>query len=141
MLSVDVKMSLIVFASVGLSTIFIAFLALDHKNNLQINKSCWWVNDRVEEVYSGHTIVKTYNREDDEILINKSQVMIYRSFLESTVLFWNYDAFSELCDRHFWNYSLWWFWCTKSGSLLGMFKHLFNTLTVFSTYSTSTSSK
>jgi len=68
MLSVDVKMSLIVFASVGLSTIFIAFLApRSQKQFANQQRVVGELNDRVEEVYSGHTIVKTYNREDDEI--------------------------------------------------------------------------
>lgn len=68
MLSVDVKMSLIVFASVGLSTLFIAIIA--PRSQKQFSKQQQVVgslNDRVEEVYSGHTIVKTYNREADEI--------------------------------------------------------------------------
>lgn len=68
MLSVDFTMSLIVFGSVGLSALFIAFIA--PKSQKQFGKQQRVVgklNDRVEEVYSGHTIVKTYNREEDEI--------------------------------------------------------------------------
>lgn len=68
MLMVDVKMSLIVFASVGLSTLFIAIIA--PRSQKQFSKQQQVVgslNDRVEEIYSGHTIVKTYNREADEI--------------------------------------------------------------------------
>jgi len=68
MLSVDVKMSLIVFASVGLSTLFISLLApRSQKQFANQQRVVGELNDRVEEVYSGHTIVKTYNREADEI--------------------------------------------------------------------------
>ncbi len=68
MLTVDVKMTLIVFVSIGLSALFIAFIA--PKSQRQFAKQQRVVgelNDRVEEIYSGHTIVKTYNREDDEV--------------------------------------------------------------------------
>lgn len=68
MLTVDVRMTLIVFVSIGLSALFIAFIA--PKSQRQFAKQQRVVgelNDRVEEIYSGHTIVKTYNREDDEV--------------------------------------------------------------------------
>lgn len=68
MLSVDVKMSLIVFGSVGLSALFIAFIApRSQRQFAKQQRVVGELNDRVEEVYSGHTIVKTYNREDYEI--------------------------------------------------------------------------
>ena len=68
MLTVDVKMTVIVFISIGLSALFIAFIA--PKSQRQFAKQQRVVgelNDRVEEIYSGHTIVKTYNREKDEV--------------------------------------------------------------------------
>lgn len=68
MLSVDVSMSLIVFGSVGLSALFIAFIASRSQRHFaKQQRVVGELNDRVEEVYSGHTIVKTYNREDYEI--------------------------------------------------------------------------
>lgn len=68
MLTVDVKMTLIVFLSVGLSSLLIAFLApKSQKQFAKQQKVVGSLNDRVEEVYSGHTIVRTYNREEDEI--------------------------------------------------------------------------
>lgn len=68
MLSLDVTMSLIVIASIGLSTIFIAFIAPKSQKQFALQqKTVGDLNDRVEEVYSGHTIVRTYNREDAEI--------------------------------------------------------------------------
>ncbi|HLR89271.1 MAG TPA: ABC transporter ATP-binding protein [Atopostipes sp.] len=68
MLSVDVTMSLIVFGSVGLSALFIAFIApRSQRQFAKQQRVVGELNDRVEEVYSGHTIVKTYNREDYEI--------------------------------------------------------------------------
>lgn len=68
MLSVDAKMSLIVFASVGLSAGFIAFIApKSQKKFADQQKTVGELNDRVEEVYSGHTVVRTYNRENEEV--------------------------------------------------------------------------
>ena len=63
MLLVDVKMSLIVFASVGLSAFFIAFLApKSQKKFADQQRVVGELNDQVEEVYSGHAVVRTYNR-------------------------------------------------------------------------------
>jgi ATP-binding cassette subfamily B protein len=68
MLAVDVRMSLIVIASVGLSAVFIAFIApKSQKQFAEQQKVVGQLNDRVEEVYGGHTVVKTYTREEDEI--------------------------------------------------------------------------
>ena len=69
MLLLDVTMALIVIGSVGLSAIFIAFIAPKSQKQFAIQqKTVGLLNDRVEEVYSGHTIVRTYNREDEEIV-------------------------------------------------------------------------
>ncbi|MDN6194997.1 MAG: ABC transporter ATP-binding protein/permease [Atopostipes suicloacalis] len=68
MLSVDVTMSLIVFASVGLSAIFIAMIAPRSQRKFsEQQKTVGLLNDKVEELYSGHTIVRTYNRELEEV--------------------------------------------------------------------------
>src|SRR5699024_4367070 len=68
MLLVDVRMSIIVILSVGLSTLFIAFIApRSQKQFAKQQKAVGELNDRVEEVYAGHTIVRTYNREGEEI--------------------------------------------------------------------------
>lgn len=68
MLLVDVKMSLIVFASVGLSALFIALLAPRSQSKFaDQQRVVGELNDRVEEVYSGHAVVRTYNRENEEI--------------------------------------------------------------------------
>lgn len=68
MLLVDVKMSLIVFASAGLSALFIAFLAPKSQRKFaDQQRVVGELNDRVEEVYSGHAVVRTYNRENEEI--------------------------------------------------------------------------
>ncbi len=68
MLSVDARMSLIVFASVGLSAGFIAFIAPKSQRKFaEQQKTVGELNDRVEEVYSGHTVVRTYNRENEEV--------------------------------------------------------------------------
>ncbi len=68
MLSVDIKMSLIVFISVGLSAIFIGFIAPKSQRKFaEQQQTVGDLNDRVEEVYSGHTVVRTYNRETEEI--------------------------------------------------------------------------
>lgn len=68
MLALDVTMSLIVIASIGLSAILIAFIAPKSQRQFALQqKTVGELNDRVEEVYSGHTIVRTYNREDAEI--------------------------------------------------------------------------
>ena len=68
MLLLDVTMALIVVGSVGLSALFIAFIAPKSQKQFAIQqKTVGELNDRVEEVYSGHTIVRTYNREEEEI--------------------------------------------------------------------------
>lgn len=68
MLALDVKMSLIVIASVGFSAVLIAFIAPKSQKQFALQqKTVGELNDRVEEIYSGHTIVRTYNREDEEI--------------------------------------------------------------------------
>jgi len=68
MLTVDVTMSLIVIASVGLGAVFIVFIAPRSQRQFQEQQRVVGeLNDRVEEVYSGHTMVKTYTREEDEI--------------------------------------------------------------------------
>lgn len=68
MLLLDITMALIVIGSVGLSALFIAFIAPKSQRQFAIQqKTVGELNDRVEEVYSGHTIVRTYNREEEEI--------------------------------------------------------------------------
>jgi len=68
MFLVDLTMSLIVIASVGLGAVFIVFIAPRSQRQFQEQQRVVGeLNDRVEEVYSGHTMVKTYTREEDEI--------------------------------------------------------------------------
>jgi len=68
MLTVDITMSLIVIASVGLGAVFIVFIAPRSQRQFQKQQRVVGeLNDRIEEVYSGHTMVKTYTREEDEI--------------------------------------------------------------------------
>lgn len=74
MLMVDAKMSLIVFASVGLSAFFIAIIApRSQRQFAKQQRAIGALNDRVEEIYSGHTIVRTYNREEKEIAVLKEE--------------------------------------------------------------------
>lgn len=81
MLSVDVTMTIIVFVSVSLGAVMIAFLAPKSQDKFaEQQKVVGELNDRVEEVYSGHTIVKTYNREEDEVeRLNKHSADLYDS--------------------------------------------------------------
>lgn len=68
MLVVNIPLSLIVIASVGLSALLIAFLApKSQKQFAKQQRVVGQLNDRVEETYAGHTVVRTYNREDREI--------------------------------------------------------------------------
>ncbi|MDN6161240.1 MAG: ABC transporter ATP-binding protein/permease, partial [Atopostipes sp.] len=68
MLSVDITMSFIVFASVGLSALFIAFIAPKSQQRFaDQQRTIGHLNDKVEEVYSGHTVVRTFNQEEKEI--------------------------------------------------------------------------
>ena len=68
MVLVNFALSVIVIASVGLSAILIAFLApKSQKQFANQQRVVGQLNDRVEEAYSGHTIVRTYNREASEI--------------------------------------------------------------------------
>lgn len=68
MIALDFRMALIVIGSVGLSALFIAFVAPKAQKQFAIQQqTVGKLNDRVEEIYSGHTIVRTYNREDEEI--------------------------------------------------------------------------
>ncbi len=68
MLTVDVTMSFIVFASAGLSAAFIAFIApRSQRKFAEQQRLVGKLNDQVEEVYSGHTVVRTYNRELAEV--------------------------------------------------------------------------
>ena len=68
MLTVDVPMSFIVFASAGLSAAFIAFIAPRSQRKFAAQQRIVGeLNDQVEEVYSGHTVVRTYNRELAEV--------------------------------------------------------------------------
>lgn len=68
MLTVDVPMTFIVFASAGLSAAFIAFIAPRSQRKFAAQQRIVGeLNDQVEEVYSGHTVVRTYNRELAEV--------------------------------------------------------------------------
>src|SRR5699024_2569120 len=74
MLTVNVSLSIIVILSVSLSSLFIAYIApKSQKQFANQQKAVGSLNDRVEEAYSGHTIVRTYNREDEEILTLKER--------------------------------------------------------------------
>lgn len=67
MLSVDWRMSLVVIGSVGLSFIFIAIVASrSQRQFVRQQREVGNINDHVEEIYSGHTIVRAYNQEDYE---------------------------------------------------------------------------
>lgn len=74
MLTVNIKLTLIVVGSVGLSSLFIAYIAPKSQKQFgNQQKAVGSLNDRVEETYSGHTIVRTYNREDEEIVTLKER--------------------------------------------------------------------
>jgi len=68
MLFVDVTLSIVVLVTVPISLLFIAYLvpkSQEQFSNQQ--RELGVVNDKVEEVYGGHTIVKTFNTEEHEI--------------------------------------------------------------------------
>lgn len=67
MLWVDWKMSLIVIGSVSLSLILIVTVAKrSQRQFIRQQREIGQINDTVEELFSGHTIVRTNNREDEE---------------------------------------------------------------------------
>lgn len=67
MMAVDWRMSLVVIGSVGLSFLFIAIVASrSQRQFIRQQREVGNINDHVEEIYSGHTIVRAYNQEDHE---------------------------------------------------------------------------
>lgn len=69
MISIDIRLTLVTVVTVPISLLLIAFVApKSQKQFSRQQKELGNVNDHVEETYSGHTVVKTYNREEDEII-------------------------------------------------------------------------
>lgn len=67
MLWVNWKMSLIVIGSVSLSFVLITFVAMrSQRQFIRQQREIGQINDTVEEIFSGHTVVRTNNRELEE---------------------------------------------------------------------------
>ncbi|MFC6464253.1 ABC transporter ATP-binding protein [Marinilactibacillus sp. GCM10026970] len=65
---IDLRLTFVTIATVPISLILIAFVApKSQKQFANQQRELGNVNDHVEETFSGHTVVKTYNREEDEI--------------------------------------------------------------------------
>ncbi|TVP91167.1 ABC transporter ATP-binding protein [Alkalibacterium sp.] len=68
MVAIDIRLTLVTIVTVPLSFLLIAWVApKSQKQFAAQQKELGVLNDQVEETFSGHTIVKTYNREEDEI--------------------------------------------------------------------------
>lgn len=68
MFIIDVRLTLVTIVTVPISFLLIAWVApKSQKQFSRQQKELGVLNDQVEETFSGHTIVKTYNREEDEI--------------------------------------------------------------------------
>lgn len=65
---IDIRLTLVTIVTVPISFLLIAWVApKSQKQFASQQRELGVLNDQVEETFSGHTIVKTYNREDDEI--------------------------------------------------------------------------
>lgn len=68
MFAIDIRLSLVTIVTVPISFLLIAYVAPKSQKQFGLQqKELGILNDQVEETYSGHTIVKTYNREEAEI--------------------------------------------------------------------------
>ncbi|SFC26013.1 ATP-binding cassette, subfamily B [Alkalibacterium subtropicum] len=68
MFAIDIRLSLVTIVTVPISFLLIAYVAPKSQKQFGLQqKELGILNDQVEETYSGHTIVKTYNREEEEI--------------------------------------------------------------------------
>lgn len=68
MIAIDIRLTLVTIVTVPLSFLLIAWVAPKSQKQFSAQqKELGVLNDQVEETFSGHTIVKTYNREEDEI--------------------------------------------------------------------------
>lgn len=68
MLSVNVTLSIVILVTVPLSILFIAYVLPKSQKQFAVQqKELGKVTDRAEEIYSGHSIVKTYNHENSEL--------------------------------------------------------------------------
>lgn len=68
MISIDIQLTLVTIVTVPISFVLIAIVApKSQKQFAAQQRELGFLNDKVEETFSGHTIVKTYNREEDEI--------------------------------------------------------------------------
>ncbi|MER2064575.1 MAG: ABC transporter ATP-binding protein, partial [Alkalibacterium sp.] len=68
MFAIDVRLTLVTIVTVPISFLLIAFVAPKSQKQFALQqKELGTLNDHVEETFSGHTIVKTYNREEEEI--------------------------------------------------------------------------
>ncbi len=68
MFAIDIRLSLVTIVTVPISFLLIAWVAPKSQKQFALQqKELGTLNDQVEETYSGHTIVKTYNREESEI--------------------------------------------------------------------------
>lgn len=65
---IDIRLTLVTVVTVPISFFLIAWVApKSQKQFASQQRELGVLNDQVEETFSGHTIVKTYNREEDEI--------------------------------------------------------------------------
>lgn len=81
MLIVDWRMSLIVIGSVGLSLILIAIVASRSQRQFaRQQREIGNINDHVEEIYSGHTIVRAYNQEGyEKAVFDEKNTRLYKA--------------------------------------------------------------
>jgi ATP-binding cassette subfamily B protein len=71
---VDWRLALVTIVTVPISFLLIAYVAPKSQKQFQKQqRELGVLNDQVEETFSGHTIVKTYNREEQEIEKFKKQ--------------------------------------------------------------------
>lgn len=74
MFSVDVRLTFVTIVTVPISFFLIAYVAPKSQRQFsKQQKELGILNDQVEETFSGHTIVKTYNREEQELEKFKKQ--------------------------------------------------------------------
>lgn len=65
---IDIRLTLVTIVTVPISFLLIAWVAPKSQRQFASQqRELGVLNDQVEETFSGHTIVKTYNREEDEI--------------------------------------------------------------------------
>uniref|UniRef100_UPI00366F8044 ABC transporter permease n=1 Tax=Phytohabitans flavus TaxID=1076124 RepID=UPI00366F8044 len=102
MLTISWKLTLIALVTIPLGLIVVGIVAPKSQRFFAAQqKALGLLNNQVEETYGGQVIIKSFNREDDEVRDFEGQNQaFYNAAWKGPVCFWDHHAAHDLPEQH-----------------------------------------